>query len=45
MSPSTLVDAPEWAAQVEGAFELYTAIKAEFPFMSDDCIWELVRTW
>ncbi|QKY78627.1 hypothetical protein SEA_DRYAD_89 [Streptomyces phage Dryad] len=45
MSPQAVVDAPEWTATTEGALELYAAIKDEFPFMSDDCIWELVRTW
>jgi len=39
------VDVPEWAVGLPGALELYAAIKAEFSFMSDDCIWELVRDW
>lgn len=43
--PAVEVDVPDWAQALPGALELYAAIKDEFPFMSDDCIWQLVRDW
>lgn len=43
--PAVEVDVPDWAQQLPGALELYAAIKDEFPSMSDDCVWQLVRDW
>lgn len=43
--PAVEVDVPDWVRPGDGSLELYAAIRDEFPFMSEECIWELVRTW
>ena len=43
--PAVEADVPDWALELPGAVELYGAIKEEFPFMDDHCVWELVRNW